>query len=53
MWFSEDGIHEEARTNPLITKNQQQTTNINYKQFISITTKGYDKLFSKIPNSFL
>lgn len=49
---SEDGIHEETRTNPLITKNQQQTTNINYKEFISITTKGY-KLFPKIRNSFL
>lgn len=50
---SENGIDEGAGMNPLITENQQQTTNINYRKCISITTKGYDKFLSKIPNSFL
>lgn len=34
--------------NPLTTENQQQNANINYrKQFVSITTKGYNEFFLK------
>lgn len=46
MWFQKMEFLEPRRS-PLITENQNQTVNINYrKQFISIT-KGYDKFLLK------
>lgn len=34
--------------NPLTAENQQQNASINYrKQFVSITTKGYNEFFLK------
>lgn len=59
---SEDGTHEEARMNPLITENQQQIANINYSKFISLITNEmllifimskYDKFFLKYKFLFI